>query len=222
MCSLTSVVDDLLQEIAPRGIEGERVRRHVLRAEREIRKLVAEGARGMLTDLWDASSAEPRGRPRSLEGRRRGRRLRSRAAAAPRRARLAQRPPSESRPLPRAGEPARPGAVGHPPRRLHPLGGRAPAREPAGCVRRPTPRPVRLRDDVAPARQEGAEGRAARRPARADRVGARGAEAATLLRALPGDRARANSRVTVRVPLQRAAQMPSTRSASDCPNWSSS
>ena len=30
--SLTSVVDDVLQEIAPRGIEGERMRRHVLRA----------------------------------------------------------------------------------------------------------------------------------------------------------------------------------------------
>ncbi|KKK59846.1 hypothetical protein LCGC14_3030290, partial [marine sediment metagenome] len=37
--------------IAPHGIEGERVRRHVLRAEREIRTLVADGARGMLTDL---------------------------------------------------------------------------------------------------------------------------------------------------------------------------
>ncbi|MGB0095534.1 MAG: hypothetical protein WBP81_23720, partial [Solirubrobacteraceae bacterium] len=56
VCSLTSVVDDVLQEIAPRGIEGERVRRHVLRAEREIRKLVAEGARGMLTDLWERAA----------------------------------------------------------------------------------------------------------------------------------------------------------------------
>jgi hypothetical protein len=56
VCSLTSVVDDVLQEIAPRGIEGERVRRHVLRAEREIRKLVADGAHGMLTDLWERAA----------------------------------------------------------------------------------------------------------------------------------------------------------------------
>jgi len=56
VCSLTSVVDDVLQEIAPRGIEGERVRRHVLRAEREIRTLVAEGAHGMLTDLWERAA----------------------------------------------------------------------------------------------------------------------------------------------------------------------
>ena len=52
VCSLTSVVNDLLRESAPRGIEGERVRRDVLRAEREIRRLVTEGARGTLADLW--------------------------------------------------------------------------------------------------------------------------------------------------------------------------
>jgi hypothetical protein len=58
VCSLTSVVDDVLQEIAPRGIEGERVRRHVLRAEREIRRLVAHGAHGMLTDLWERAAPD--------------------------------------------------------------------------------------------------------------------------------------------------------------------
>ncbi len=56
--SLTSSVDDVLQEIAPRGIEGERVRRQVLRVEREIRALVADGARGMLTDLWEKAAPD--------------------------------------------------------------------------------------------------------------------------------------------------------------------
>jgi hypothetical protein len=55
-CSLMSVVDDVLQEVAPRGVDGERVRRGVLRLEREIRALVADGARGMLTDLWDRAA----------------------------------------------------------------------------------------------------------------------------------------------------------------------
>ena len=50
--SLTALVDDMLRDGAPRGAEGERVRRDVLRAEREIRKLVAEGAHGVLSDLW--------------------------------------------------------------------------------------------------------------------------------------------------------------------------
>jgi len=56
--SLTSTVDGVLQELAPRGIEGEQVRRHVLRAEREIRSLVAQGARGMLTDLWERAAPD--------------------------------------------------------------------------------------------------------------------------------------------------------------------
>ena len=56
VCSLTSVVDDVLQEIAPRGAEGERVRRQVLHAERETRRLVADGARGLLTELWERAA----------------------------------------------------------------------------------------------------------------------------------------------------------------------
>jgi hypothetical protein len=56
--SLTSIVDDVIREIAPRGIEGEQARRQVLRAEREIRKLVAEGARGTLTDLWERAAPD--------------------------------------------------------------------------------------------------------------------------------------------------------------------
>jgi hypothetical protein len=52
VCSLTALVDDMLRESTPRGVEGERMRRDVLRAEREIRRLVSEGARGVLSDLW--------------------------------------------------------------------------------------------------------------------------------------------------------------------------
>ncbi len=50
--SLSSVVDEVLQEIAPKGLEGERLRKHVLRLEHEVRLLVAAGARGSLSDLW--------------------------------------------------------------------------------------------------------------------------------------------------------------------------
>jgi hypothetical protein len=56
--SLTSVINDLLQEVAPRGIEGERMRRDVLRAERAIRRLVADGARGTLTELWEQAAPD--------------------------------------------------------------------------------------------------------------------------------------------------------------------
>ncbi|MGO9973337.1 MAG: hypothetical protein ACLP01_11115 [Solirubrobacteraceae bacterium] len=58
VCSLTSAIDALLQEIAPRGIEGERVRRHILRTEREIRMLLAEGAHGTLTGLWERAAPD--------------------------------------------------------------------------------------------------------------------------------------------------------------------
>ena len=54
--SLSAVIDNLLQEVAPRGLDGERTRRHVLGLEREIRGLVAEGAKGPLSDLWETAS----------------------------------------------------------------------------------------------------------------------------------------------------------------------
>jgi len=50
--SLSSVIDEVLSEIAPRGLEGERLRRHVLRLEREIRTLSAGGQHGLLSELW--------------------------------------------------------------------------------------------------------------------------------------------------------------------------
>ncbi len=55
--SLSAIVDDVLRRVAPRGIDGERLRRHGLQLEREIRVLLAEGAAGSLTDLWAQAAA---------------------------------------------------------------------------------------------------------------------------------------------------------------------
>jgi ferredoxin len=52
VASLGSLVNRVLAELAPRGIEGERLRRQVLRLERELRVLLAAGASGNLSDLW--------------------------------------------------------------------------------------------------------------------------------------------------------------------------
>ena len=51
--TLSGIVDGILQEIAPRGIEGERLRKQVLGLERELRALASGGARGSLLRLWD-------------------------------------------------------------------------------------------------------------------------------------------------------------------------
>lgn len=58
MCSLTAAVNALLNDIAPRGIEGERLRRSVLRIEREIRALLDEGSSGTLSALWTRAAEE--------------------------------------------------------------------------------------------------------------------------------------------------------------------
>ena len=50
--SLSSIVGGLLADLAPRGLEGERLRKHVLRLEREIRRMLAAGAAGSLSELW--------------------------------------------------------------------------------------------------------------------------------------------------------------------------
>jgi hypothetical protein len=55
--SLSSLVDAVLRELAPQGLEGERLRRHVLRLEREIRGMVSGGAAGRLSDLWTQAVA---------------------------------------------------------------------------------------------------------------------------------------------------------------------
>ncbi|MEO8311344.1 MAG: hypothetical protein ABI520_09250 [Caldimonas sp.] len=55
--SLGSLVDAVLQDVAPRGIEGERLRRHALQLEEEIRRAVDLGATGTLGELWEQAAA---------------------------------------------------------------------------------------------------------------------------------------------------------------------
>lgn len=56
MHSLSALVSRLLADIAPRGAEGERLRKHVLRLERELRTMVAGGAQGTLAELWEIAA----------------------------------------------------------------------------------------------------------------------------------------------------------------------
>jgi len=51
--ALSDVVDELLRSITQPGIADEGMRRRVLLVEREIRRRMAKGARGTLTELWD-------------------------------------------------------------------------------------------------------------------------------------------------------------------------
>ena len=55
--SLSILVNRVLESLAPRGIEGERLRKHVLRLERELRTLLAAGRRGTLSGLWEEAAA---------------------------------------------------------------------------------------------------------------------------------------------------------------------
>jgi hypothetical protein len=48
----------VLTEIAPRGLDGERLRKHVLRLERRIRSHSGAGARGALSELWTLAASE--------------------------------------------------------------------------------------------------------------------------------------------------------------------
>lgn len=54
--TLSGRVDDLLSAIAPAGPPGERLRRRVLRLEREIRAAVSGTPGGSLARLWDAAA----------------------------------------------------------------------------------------------------------------------------------------------------------------------
>ena len=54
--SLSGLIDGALKAIAADG-DVDRLRKHALRIEREIRRLVAEGTTGSLTKLWDAGAA---------------------------------------------------------------------------------------------------------------------------------------------------------------------
>ena len=55
MEALSAIVDRLLKDLA-QGDDGERVTRHVLRLERQLRTLLAEGAEGSLSTLWDVAA----------------------------------------------------------------------------------------------------------------------------------------------------------------------
>ena len=55
--SLSSLVDAVIKDVAPRGIEGERLRRHALQLETEIRRAVDAGAVGTLAELWGQAAA---------------------------------------------------------------------------------------------------------------------------------------------------------------------
>lgn len=50
--SLSTVMAELIAGLAPRGIEGERVRRRLLGLEQALRALVASGSAGTLRQLW--------------------------------------------------------------------------------------------------------------------------------------------------------------------------
>jgi len=54
--SLSEAVDTVLRTVAPPGVKGEAMRRRVLGIERSIREAVARGARGTLTQLWEAAA----------------------------------------------------------------------------------------------------------------------------------------------------------------------
>lgn len=56
--SLSSLVDGVLREVAPRGFAGERMRRHGLQLEEGIRRAVDGGASATLAELWDRAAAE--------------------------------------------------------------------------------------------------------------------------------------------------------------------
>ena len=55
--SLSGVIDSIIHDAVPRDGERERFRKHLLRLEREIRALVAGGASGSLSALWDAAAS---------------------------------------------------------------------------------------------------------------------------------------------------------------------
>jgi hypothetical protein len=56
--SLSTLVDAVLKDVAPRGIEGERLRRHALQLECEIRRALDAGTAGTLAELWNIAAAK--------------------------------------------------------------------------------------------------------------------------------------------------------------------
>ncbi len=56
--SLNSMVDQVLQDVAPRGIAGERLRRHALQLEQGIRSAIDAGTEETLAEAWNRVAAE--------------------------------------------------------------------------------------------------------------------------------------------------------------------
>src|SRR5215208_599136 len=56
VASLSGLLDKALQKIAT-GADGERIRKHGMRLEQEIRALVAAGVAGTLSELWESAAA---------------------------------------------------------------------------------------------------------------------------------------------------------------------
>lgn len=56
VASLSAATSEVLGDLAPRGPDGERLRRHVLRLECALRSMLAEGSTGRLSDLWTAAA----------------------------------------------------------------------------------------------------------------------------------------------------------------------
>jgi len=66
---LTAVVNGLLQRLAPRGPDGEKLRRRALRLEQEIRSLVFHKQTGLLSQLWSVAAANLSAHLSAEEGR---------------------------------------------------------------------------------------------------------------------------------------------------------
>jgi hypothetical protein len=60
--SLSDITDEILREIAPQGIDGERLRRHVLALECEIRTLARDENKETLFELWERAEDTLRAR----------------------------------------------------------------------------------------------------------------------------------------------------------------
>jgi len=56
--SLESVINGILQAIAPEGIEGERVRKNLLNLEMAMRSLSAQSGRSTLSELWETAASQ--------------------------------------------------------------------------------------------------------------------------------------------------------------------
>lgn len=54
--SLSEIVNTFLRANAAKGPDGEGLRKHILRVEREVRRDLARGGRGQLSELWNRSA----------------------------------------------------------------------------------------------------------------------------------------------------------------------